>query len=341
MNEFLIVPTLQEGQIPILYSPEYNVNHTDMFDGYKFKRIVEALGLSNKVVCPVLLPEEVFDATHIPDYLETLKDPKQVAAILELPIAPANVVAVQRIQTSGTIQAAWLAMEYGWAVNLGGGFHHASATGGHGFCLFTDLSMTVWSLLEGWRGKKARRILIVDLDAHQGDGYEQDLQPEVESGEVYIMDAYNHEIFPARKDLRKWIGCDIRYHPGDEGAGFLRTLTWELPIVMDRFRPDIVLYNAGTDTLVGDPLGGLIQSEQAIKARDLFVFKECQKRGVKICMTLSGGYTPQSATVIADSLRAILPPEGCLAMPDVPSQEFETPQTPPVLSEGHLAGLAE
>jgi histone deacetylase 11 len=106
-------------------------------------------------------------------------------------------------------------------------------------------------------------------------------------------------------------------------------LRWELPLIMDQFRPDIVLYNAGTDTLKGDPLGGLSQSEDAIKARDLFVFKECQKRGVKICMTLSGGYTPQSARVIADSLRQITP-EGCLPMPGVPPVESETPQTPAV-----------
>ena len=151
----------------------------------------------------------------------------------------------------------------------------------------------------------------------------------MESGEVFILDAYNHEIFPARRDLRKWIGSDIRYHPADEGAGFLRLLRWELPLIMDQFRPDIVLYNAGTDTLKGDPLGGLSQSEDAIKARDLFVFKECQKRGVKICMTLSGGYTPQSARVIADSLRQITP-EGCLPMPGVPPVESETPQTPAV-----------
>ena len=121
------------------------------------------------------------------------------------------------------------------------------------------------------------------------------------------MDAYNHDIFPSRKDLRKWIGCDIRYLPTDEGAGFLRTLRWELPLIMEHFRPDIVLYNAGTDTLKGDPLGAMSQSEEVIKARDMFVFQECQKRGVKICMTLSGGYTAQSANVIADSLKQIIP----------------------------------
>jgi histone deacetylase 11 len=280
-----------------------------LFDGQKFKRVVEALGIHQQVVEPLLLEREVWEATHTEEYLASLQKPEVLAAILELPLPPEELLASMRLQYCGTIQAAWLAMERGWAIHVGGGFHHASANRGHGFCVYNDLSATVWSLLEGWRGKQARRILIVDLDAHQGDGYEQDLQQEVEAGEVYVLDAYNPGIFPGRRDLKQWIGSMIPYLPGDRGEGFLRTLRWELPLVIEQFRPDMVLYNSGTDSMEGDPLGGLQQSPEAIVERDRFVFEECKKWGVPICMTLSGGYQPRSAEVIATSIRGLL---GCV-----------------------------
>jgi histone deacetylase 11 len=106
--------------------------------------------------------------------------------------------------------------------------------------------------------------------------------------------------------LRPWIGTEIHYSDSDDGNIFLRKLRRKLPIAFDTFHPDIVLYNAGTDTLEGDPVSGLNQTADVILARDAFVWRACRERGIPICMTLSGGYQKKTAEVIAASLRGIL-----------------------------------
>ncbi len=318
MNSFLTIPSLATGQLPIVYDPAYNMTAWGLerlhpFDGRKFGRIVEMLGIADRVVRPVMLPWAFLEATHSKAYLDSLHSSSTIARILELPIGliPAGilrriVVEKMRLHYSGTVQAAWLAMEHGWAVNLGGGFHHASRDAGHGFCMFNDLSAATWSLLEGVEGRRAvERVMIVDLDAHQGDGHEEDLRDEVEAGRVYIMDAYDPTIFPGRKDLEPWMGARIAYSDRDDGTLFLRALRRRLPEALEAFRPTIVLYNAGTDPLEGDPVSGLNQTADCIWERDVIVWAACRERRIPICMTLSGGYQKRTAEVVAASLRGL------------------------------------
>lgn len=323
MNSFLTIPSVRAGGLPIVYDAAYNMTAGGLerlhpFDGRKFGRIVDMLGIQDRVVKPMALPWAFLEATHSAAYLNSLHSSSSIARILELPLCcvPAwllrrLVVEKMRLHYSGTVQAAWLAMEHGWAVNMGGGFHHASRDAGHGFCMFNDLSAATWSLLEGisvgGEGRRAAdRVMIIDLDAHQGDGHEEDLKDEVEAGRVHIVDAYDPTIFPGRTDLRPWIGTPLRYSDSDDGRKFLRSLRRSLPHALDSFRPNIVLYNAGTDPLEGDPVSGLQQTADCILERDAFVWSECRARGIPICMTLSGGYQRHTADVVAASLRNIL-----------------------------------
>lgn len=332
MNTFLSIPTMGDEQLPIVYSPRYNfrafgLERLHPFDGRKFERIVDLLGVRGLTVEPVALPWNFLKATHTAAYLDSLHGPNAaaaVAAILEiglirwLPrcIVRRFIVERMRLHYSGTVQAAWLALEHGWAVNVGGGFHHASRGAGHGFCMFNDLSAAAWSLLEGrhvgecrgpaTRAKRVERVMIVDLDAHQGDGHEEDLEAEIAAGRVHIVDAYDPTLFPQRADLRPWIGTEIHYDEEDTGAHFLRRLRKKLPRALDVFQPDIVLYNAGTDTLEGDPVSGLQQTAETILERDRLVWQACRSRGIPIAMTLSGGYQRRTAEVVAESLKGVL-----------------------------------
>lgn len=120
-----------------------------------------------------------------------------------------------RYQTGGTLLAARVALEsgLGWAINLGGGFHHCSADRGGGFCPYADITLTVRMLLAG--GSGIERILIIDLDAHQGNGYARDLMGDAA---VYILDMYNYQIYPrdhqAKLAIRRAV--ELKPHTNDE-----------------------------------------------------------------------------------------------------------------------------
>jgi histone deacetylase 11 len=106
--------------------------------------------------------------------------------------------------TQGSVDAACMAVEHRWAINLGGGYHHATRVTGGGFCIFPDITF-VTHYLEKWYGMK--RFMIIDLDAHQGNGHERD---HTDLNKFYIIDAYNHDIYPGDSYAKQFIQDDIR-----------------------------------------------------------------------------------------------------------------------------------
>lgn len=142
--------------------------------------------------------------------------------------------------------------------------------------------------------------MIVDFDAHQGNGHENDFSGDER---VYIMDMYNRWIYPndrrAKEVIKKKIELDV--HTKDDT--YLAHIRNQLPHALDAFRPDVVVYNAGTDILVGDPLGILDISAEGVVERDRLVFDEVRrKRHIPIFMVTSGGYQRNNSRVIADSI---------------------------------------
>ena len=132
--------------------------------------------------------------------------------------------------TEGSILAACVATKLGWAVNLSGGYHHSSFNSGGGFCLYPDISLVVHYL----RTRLGlRRIMIVDLDAHQGNGYERD---HINDPECFIVDAYNHGVYPGDSEAKAAISRDIRVHMGtsdQEYTDLVRSIAGD----MDCFKP--------------------------------------------------------------------------------------------------------
>jgi len=132
-----------------------------------------------------------------PYYLFTHNYSVAVSKYVELPVCflpgwmlRSQVLEPMLLATKGSVEAAYMAMDQGWAINLSGGYHHASGSNGHGFCVIPDITFVTHYLRQVYHVKK---ILIIDLDAHQGDGHERD---HMTDSQTYIIDAYHHGIFP-------------------------------------------------------------------------------------------------------------------------------------------------
>ncbi|XP_023016022.2 histone deacetylase 11 isoform X1 [Leptinotarsa decemlineata] len=307
---------INKEQWPIVYRKEYNVNFMGLeklhpFDARKWKNIYKILkqsGLIDKktVVVPNEATEEDLLMVHTKKYLKRLKCSLHVAQIAEiLALIPVPNYFIQRAylkpmryQTGGSILSGKLALDRGWAINLGGGFHHCSASRGGGFCAYADITLLIKFLFYHFP-RKVQRVMIIDLDAHQGNGYERDCR---DNANVYIMDVYNKWIYPKDKEAEKAIQRKVLLDFYTEDEDYLRIVKRQLKEALSEFEPQLIIYNAGTDILQGDRLGGLSISEKGIIMRDEIVFREAFSRKIPIVMLTSGGYLKKTARIIASSI---------------------------------------
>lgn len=300
---------------PIVFSPDYDITFMGIekmhpFDSCKYGRVVNFLqekGLltdENSWHSPVEVTDEELLEVHTPAYIESLKSSANVASVTELSmlrmipnlLLRKFLLRPMKLATGGTWLAAQLAVDHGWAINLAGGYHHARADFGHGFCVYADIPLSAYRLLKihpDWK------IMVVDLDAHQGDGFERIFKNDTR---FVTFDMYNGNIFPNDWFARTFITYDHPLPVGMDTVPYLNLLQKELPKALDEAQPDFIFYNAGTDVFASDPLGGLGVSREGIMVRDKTVFEEAKKRNIPVAMVLSGGYTQESASIIADSI---------------------------------------
>lgn len=184
-------------------------------------------------------------------------------------------------QVSGTLLTAELALSHGLACNTAGGTHHAHRDAGSGFCILNDLAVTAASLLE--RGLAAR-VLVLDLDVHQGDGSATMLANEPRAFTLSLHCAAN---FPARKAASS---RDVALPPGAGDEEFLDALAGVLPDTLASFKPSIVLYDAGVDPHASDGLGRLAMSDAGLWRREMMVLHTCLAAGVPVAGYVGGGY---------------------------------------------------
>ncbi len=223
-----------------------------------------------------------------------------MAAIVPNPILQKNVLVPKKYATGGTILGCELALEHGWAINLSGGYHHAKADSGGGFCFFADVPIAVKKL---WEKRPDLPVMIIDLDAHQGNGNAAIFK---DDKRVSIFDVFNGHIYPGDYEAAQYVEYNhpVKMYIGD--GEYLGLLKMELPAAIDESAPKLVIYNAGTDVLKGDMLGGMSITADGIIARDELVFKCALERKIPILMLLSGGYTRKSAKIIGRSIENIL-----------------------------------
>jgi len=306
-----------KGLVPIIYSDKYNISMFGIeklqpFETEKYRKVwlylKTNLNLSEKDIFePAPVDENGLLAIHTREYLNSLKKSGVVAAIAELPILrfvpgfilDSKLLLPMRYAVSGTIMGCELALEYGWAINLSGGYHHAKPDSGGGFCYYADIPLAIKNIREKHPDIK---ILIVDLDAHQGNGVETCLKGDTLTA---IMDVYNKDIYPNDEPAKKSITYDFPINAHTEGKEYLALLDRGIDTAFLLSAPDLVIYNAGTDVLEGDYVGMLNLLPYDVVKRDEMVFTKAVNNKVPILMVLSGGYTKASAGVIGKSIENI------------------------------------
>ncbi|MDF1833904.1 MAG: histone deacetylase [Alteraurantiacibacter sp. bin_em_oilr2.035] len=287
------------------------VHHTDYmappptsgtFKFDKYQLVMTALRHSGFAItehAPHPMPRSWLEAIHCPDYVEqvfTANVPREKERRIGFPVT-AHIANRVRHTNGGTWLAAKLAMQHGFAANSAAGSHHALHDTGAGYCVFNDLAVTANRLVaEG----DARRVLIIDCDVHQGDGTASLLAGRED---VFTLSFHAEKNFPVRKARST---LDVALPDGMADADYLEVLETHLPRVMNRFLPDIVLYQAGVDPHVNDKLGRLSLSDDGLVARDRYVLGEARKRGLALASALGGGYGRDQSEVAARHARTML-----------------------------------
>ena len=230
------------------------------------------------------------EAVHDPDYVEevvSLSVPGHKERRIGFPIIE-RVMRRSLLSSGGTWLAANLALEHGYAANSAGGSHHALPDTGAGYCVFNDLAITANRLTaEG----VVRRVLVLDLDVHQGDGTAVLLAGRED---IFTLSIHAERNFPARKARSS---LDIGLPDSTNDVEYIDTLMSVLPQVLDSFLPEIILYQAGVDPHAEDRLGRLALSDSGLEARDRSVIREARTRGIAVASTLGGGYGDDKAAI--------------------------------------------
>ena len=221
--------------------------------------------------------------THTGDWLARVREgriERREQLALGLPWSP-ELVERSRRSTGATVMAARAALEEGVAANLGGGTHHAFAHAGRGFCVFNDVVTAIRALRVAGR---MRRVLVVDVDVHQGDGTHSLLAGDTDAFTLSVNGWRNYPFRRVPGDL----DVDLPDGTGDER--YLDELGAALPQALRRARPELCFVLAGADPYEGDRLGRLALTKHGLRERDVLVRDALAQAGVPICLTLAGGY---------------------------------------------------
>lgn len=314
-----------QQRVPVVYSTAYDVRffgleHLHAFDvnrhrhAYAYLRRTGVLPDDRSHYEPTAAVSEddlVAKGIMTASYAASLRSSTTLARILEMfPLAlfpngvlQRRILQPMRMACAGSVLAATLALRYGWAVNLGGGYHHASRDAGGGFCVYPDVTLVVRAMREQG-AHECRRIMIVDLDAHQGNGHERD---HADDTDVCIVDVYNRDIYPQDERARLAIHVDGAIPTGTDTGRYLAAVRGALDAAFRRFpQPHLGIYVAGSDILDSDPLGQLAVSPDGLVERDELVCRAFRDRGVPIVMLLAGGYLCGAGDVVGRSVQNLV-----------------------------------
>lgn len=276
--------------IPLVFHPIYSqldlpVRHR--FPIQKYQGIYDALLTNHVSEAWFLTPNQISvdDLKHVynPEYVKQLTqgqlDPKAMRRIG----FPWSEQLVTRTMTAvgGTVLTAQQALKHGKALNLTGGYHHAFANYGSGFCMFNDLYLAALSMLQDTNIDK---VLIFDCDVHQGDGTAKLAE---NNAQVFTVSVHGEKNFPHRKQVSN---MDFPLPKGTQDEQYLDTVDCALNLAINSFQPDAVIYDAGVDVHVDDDLGHLVISTDGVYQRDAMVFDLCQQKGFPIAAVIGGGY---------------------------------------------------
>jgi histone deacetylase 11 len=374
LSYFFNAHAAEFSKLPIVYSSGYNLgiaagiddilSYLHPFDIKKYQKIHAHLKKScllndAQFYEPKAVTNEELLEVHTKEYLDSLNYSSVISQGVDVGYALACVpnaildyalLTPMRLAVGGTIEAVLQAMKYGWAINLAGGYHHAKPSAGEGGCFYADVPLAIKRVRKQFPEIK---VLIVDLDAHQGNGnatYAKD------DKNIFIYDMYNKNEYPVYdrrpedplydgKQALKYVKFNCPLDGGYLGTTafskymnlsipwfsswpllgaidkpiarrvddneYLQLLHNTLPQALDQLieennKPGLIIYNAGSDIYEKDDLGILNVTKSGILKRDIFVWKLARKHEIPIVMVPSGGYGPDSAQIVAESMEAIV-----------------------------------
>ena len=250
---------------------------------------------------------EELSAVHDQSYLNSLKYNSNVTRVLEVPFLnkfPHFMIDRWFLKpalwsVAGSLLAARAAIEHGVCLSLGGGFHHASRSGGEGFCLFTDIAYIIETLRTDGTLTPDRPILYIDLDVHQGNGVSADYSAD---SNVVLLDVYNKDSYPIFNGKpRHAIDIDVPLPAGVRDGDYLTAVERALAKARDHSSNyQLVIYNAGTDIFEKDRLGGFAISKGGVNKRDSLVWRAAQEMQAPLLVLASVGYSTTSAPLLGD-----------------------------------------
>lgn len=248
---------------------------------------------------PHLIEEEWILTSHTKEYWEKLKNLELSAKESRISgfIQDESIVLRERYIMQGAIETALQALNYGVAANIAGGTHHAFSYKGEGFCLLNDLAISANFLLEK---RLVKKVLIIDLDVHQGNGTAEIFHNKevLHNRNIFTFSIHGKNNYPLHKEVSD---LDIELNDNTEDNEYISIVREHLegPLsIIEKFKPDFILFQAGVDVLKSDKFGKLALTKNGCKIRDEIVFLAAEKYQTPISFTLGGGYSPDINDIV-------------------------------------------
>ena len=233
---------------------------------------------------PEKIPNAIIESVHDTKYLDRLLnlalDPKEVRKI-GFPLSQ-QLIDREIIIAGGTVEGAKRALTDGIAMNIAGGTHHAFSAWGEAFCLLNDQAIAAQYLIDQ---QLVNRVLIVDLDVHQGNGTAEIFK---HNPAVFTFSMHGAKNYPFHKEESDY---DLAMEDGTNDTTYLNSLKSALPHLLEKVKPDFIFYLCGVDVVATDKLGRLGMSIAGCKARDAFVLESCKSLDIPVQCSMGGGYS--------------------------------------------------
>ena len=284
--------------IPIAFDPIYVLplpeNHRFPMEKYDLlpKQLVHEGTCDPKdFFSPLAVDDQIVKVIHQKEYVDRLKHMKLNLSEVRKIGFPISQQLVERefIIAGGTIEGALKSLESGISFNIAGGTHHAHSSHGEAFCMLNDQAISARYLLDHQHAKK---VLIIDLDVHQGNGTAEIFKKEER---VFTFSMHGKKNYPFKKENSDW---DIALEDDTGDELYLNLLNDTLPRLFERADPDFVFYLSGVDVVDTDRLGRLGLSIEGCKKRDEQVLKFCHKRSLPAQCSMGGGYSKDIKLII-------------------------------------------
>ncbi len=253
--------------------------------------LYEGIITEENLFSPEPLAEDIILRTHTVGYWQRMKAGQLTVKEMRAIGFPQSHQLVEReIRISkGTIDCALNALQYGVSLNVAGGTHHAFAGRGEGFCLLNDFAIASHYLLDN---KLVKKILITDLDVHQGNGTASIFEGD---DRVFTFSMHGQHNYPFHKE---WSDLDIGLPDDTGGNEYLRILEKTLPDLIEKVKPDFMCFVSGVDVLATDKFGKMKLSVADCKQRDEIVFSLCKQHEIPVAVAMGGGYSPNIRTIV-------------------------------------------